>query len=224
MGRIEVVLGDTARQDLDAVVTVADEPDGACAPGEALAAPASDLAPVRYVIHTVGPVWEGGDHGEARVLASCYQRSLLLAEELGVRSVAFPAIATGIYGFPPELAAEVATTAVRSIPVELELIRLVAFDQETYDLLTAALAQPITERCPTCGADAVPVLIGRPTQAARAARRAGLLRLAGCYRRGDGKDPQWECSAKPKHRWTSGDEHDVRWLAAVQQAIQQAES
>ncbi|HEX6359406.1 macro domain-containing protein [Actinophytocola sp.] len=171
MAAIEVVLGDITRQDVDAVVTAANESllggggvDGAihraagprlaaagaevgpCAPGEAVATPAFDLAPVRYVIHTVGPVWEDGDHDEARVLASCYQRALLLAEELGVRSVAFPAIATGTYGFPAELAAEVAATAVRSIPVELDLIRLVAFDERTRDLLTAALARSSTER------------------------------------------------------------------------------
>ena len=71
-------------------------------PGDAVATPAFDLQPpVRHVIHTVGPVWEGGDQGEAEVLASCYRRSLEEADRIGARTVAFPAIATGVYGFRP---------------------------------------------------------------------------------------------------------------------------
>ena len=73
------------------------------------ATPAFDLEPpIRFVIHTVGPVWEGGGHGEAQTLASCYRRCLAVADEIGVESVAFPAIATGVYGYPPDQAARIA--------------------------------------------------------------------------------------------------------------------
>ncbi|MQY12512.1 O-acetyl-ADP-ribose deacetylase [Streptomyces sp. RB5] len=161
---IEVVRGDITLQDTDAIVTAANESllggggvDGAihraagpelsraggavgpCDPGDAKATPAFDLdPPVRHVIHTVGPVWEGGGHGEAEVLASCYRRSLALAAELGARSVAFPAIATGVYGFPVREAARIAVAALRDGDRRIELIRLVAFDEETYDALAAA--------------------------------------------------------------------------------------
>ena len=105
-----------------------------------MATPAFDLdPPVRHVIHTVGPVWEGGGYGESEVLASCYRRSLQVADELGARSVAFPAIATGIYGFPPDQAAKIAVTTIRSTPTAVRHVRLVAFDETTRDLLQAAL-------------------------------------------------------------------------------------
>jgi O-acetyl-ADP-ribose deacetylase (regulator of RNase III) len=68
----------------------------------------------RFVVHTVGPVWRGGSHGEAALLASCYSRSLEVASQQQVRSIAFPAISTGVYGYPPELAAPIAVQAVRS--------------------------------------------------------------------------------------------------------------
>ncbi|MFI6098679.1 macro domain-containing protein [Lentzea sp. NPDC051213] len=160
MGTIEVVLGDITTEAVDAIVTAANESlmggggvDGAihraagprlaaagaelapCEQGQAVATPAFDLAPVRYVIHTVGPVWEGGGHGEDQVLTDCYLHSLRLAVELGVGSIAFPAIATGVYGFPVPRAAEIAVRAVRSLPI-IDRIRLVAFDRETYDALT----------------------------------------------------------------------------------------
>ena len=85
---------------------------GGCATGDAKATGAGDL-PARHVIHTVGPVWQGGDAGEEALLASCHRRSLELAAELGCRTVAFPAISTGVYRFPVELAAPIAlrTTA-----------------------------------------------------------------------------------------------------------------
>jgi O-acetyl-ADP-ribose deacetylase (regulator of RNase III) len=89
----------------------------------------------------VGPVWDGGAYGEAEVLASCYRRSLQVADELGVRSIAFPAIATGVYGFPPEYAARVAAATIRSTPTTIERVRLVAFDEATRDLLNAALKE-----------------------------------------------------------------------------------
>ena len=165
MAAIEVVLGDITAQDADAIVTAANESllggggvDGAihraagprlaeagaaigpCEPGEAMATPAFDLAPpVRHVIHTVGPVWEGGGYGEADILASCYRRSLQVADTLGARTVAFPAIATGIYGFPPDQAAKIAVHTIRSTPTAVEHVRLVAFDQPARDILQAAL-------------------------------------------------------------------------------------
>ena len=115
---------------------------GPCEPGDAMATPAFDLdPPVRHVIHTVGPVWEGGSYGEAEILASCYRRSLQVADALGARSVAFPAIATGLYGFPPAQAAKIAVKTLASTPTAVEHVRLVAFDQPARDLLQAALNQ-----------------------------------------------------------------------------------
>lgn len=195
---------------------------GPCEPGKAIATPAFDLAPVKYVIHTVGPVWEGGEHGEASVLTSCYLESLLLAEELGVESIAFPAIATGTYGFPAGRAAECAAIAVRSLPI-IDPIRLVAFDNDTYNAVTAEVAKPIVERCPTCGATAIPVMFGLPTPDAKAAGAAGLVRLGGCIARGDGADPQWQCTEEHTHSWTNGAEDDRRREAAVGEALTQME-
>ena len=74
--------------------------------------------PARYVVHTVGPVWRGGTHGEPELLASCYRRSLALAAAQGAASVAFPCISTGVYGYPPEEAATVAIKTVRNAVVE----------------------------------------------------------------------------------------------------------
>jgi O-acetyl-ADP-ribose deacetylase (regulator of RNase III) len=79
-------------------------------------------------------VWNGGSQGEPELLASCYRRALEIADELGARSVAFPAISTGVYRFPRELAARIAVETVRSVSTQVEVVRLVAFDQETYDL------------------------------------------------------------------------------------------
>jgi O-acetyl-ADP-ribose deacetylase (regulator of RNase III) len=167
MATIEVVLGDITRQDVDAIVTAANESllggggvDGAihraagprlaeagaaigpCHPGDAMATPAFDLdPPVRHVIHTVGPVWEGGNHGEAGILVSCYRRSLQVADDLGARSIAFPAIATGVYGFPPDQAAKIAVKTISSTPTAVAHVRLVAFDQAARDVLEAALNQ-----------------------------------------------------------------------------------
>jgi O-acetyl-ADP-ribose deacetylase (regulator of RNase III) len=116
---------------------------GGCATGDAKATGGHRL-PARWVIHTVGPVWQGGRRGEADLLASCYRRSLEVAGELGARSVAFPAISTGIYGYPPAEAAAVAVRSVRAAgeagsPVEEVL--LVAFDDETLRLYAAELGQ-----------------------------------------------------------------------------------
>ncbi|MGW6599087.1 O-acetyl-ADP-ribose deacetylase [Streptomyces sp. NPDC055036] len=167
MALIEVVQGDITRQDVDAIVAAANTSlmggggvDGAihraagprlaeagaaigpCRPGDAMATPAFDLdPPITHVIHTVGPVWSGGQHGEGEVLASCYRRCLEVADELGVRTIAIPAVSTGVYGFPAEKAARIAVATVRSSPTSVEVIRLIAFDRETHDVLTAALAE-----------------------------------------------------------------------------------
>jgi O-acetyl-ADP-ribose deacetylase (regulator of RNase III) len=236
---IEVVLGDITAEDVDAIVTAANESllggggvDGAihraagprlaeagaelapCEPGKAVATPAFDLAPIRYVIHTVGPVWEGGDQGEDQVLTSCYIESLLRAEELGLESITFPAISTGIYGFPTERAAEIAAMAIRSLDI-IDRIRLVAFDEETYQALTGNLAKPVEEHCPTCGAKAVPIAYGSWTDWKFAARDAGLVALGTCLVLGDGTDPQWECTADGEHRWTNGERDERRHQVAV---------
>jgi O-acetyl-ADP-ribose deacetylase (regulator of RNase III) len=108
-------------------------PLGGCPVGEARATPAYQL-PARWVIHTVGPVWRGGKEGEPELLGSCYRRSLEVADGLGARSVAFPAISTGAYGYPPEAAARVAVETLRGTATEVELVRLVAFDQRTLRL------------------------------------------------------------------------------------------
>jgi O-acetyl-ADP-ribose deacetylase (regulator of RNase III) len=111
-----------------------------CPAGEAVATPAFDLdPPVRHVIHTVGPVWSGGGRGEAETLASCYRRSLAVADEIGAESLAFPAISTGVYGYPPEQAARIAVDTLRSTPTRVAQVALVAFDEGTYRLLSEAV-------------------------------------------------------------------------------------
>lgn len=83
--------------------------------------------PARWVIHTVGPVWRGGGHGEADLLASCYRRSLAIAQARGMHSVAFPCISTGVYGYPREPAADVALAAVRAAVAAGGSVREVIF-------------------------------------------------------------------------------------------------
>lgn len=99
---------------------------GGCAPGDAKLTAAFRL-PAKYVIHTVGPVWQGGGAGEDGVLASCYRRCLELAAAHGVTSIAFPAISTGAYGFPLERAARIAVEAVSAALARRPAIRLVQF-------------------------------------------------------------------------------------------------
>lgn len=164
--RIEAVQADITREHVDAIVNAANQAlaggggvDGAihraagagelhaacaalggCATGEAKATPAFGLA-ARWIIHAVGPRYRDGRHGEPERLASCYRRSLEVADELGARSVAFPAISTGIYGYPPEEAATIAVDTIRTTPTSVELVRLVAFDAQTLQLYEARLAR-----------------------------------------------------------------------------------
>lgn len=114
----------------------------ACAPcptGEAVATDAFGL-PARWIIHAVGPRWHGGGEGEAELLASAYRRSLAVAEELGATGIAFPAVSTGIFGFPPDPAADIAVQAVREHrSTSVRTVMLVAFDQPTLDRYLARL-------------------------------------------------------------------------------------
>jgi O-acetyl-ADP-ribose deacetylase (regulator of RNase III) len=103
---------------------------GECPPGHAVVTDGFDL-PARFIIHTVGPFWGGGAAGEAETLAACYRNALRVADEVGARSVAFPAIATGVYGYPPGQAAEVAVTTARAAGTNVTLIRFIAFDDAT---------------------------------------------------------------------------------------------
>jgi O-acetyl-ADP-ribose deacetylase len=112
---------------------------GGCEPGEARATPGFRL-PARWIIHTVGPVWQGGGKGEADVLARCYVSSMEVADELGARSVAFPAISTGIYGFPKDLAARVAVNTLGETNTGVERVILAAFDQDTLRLYEGHLS------------------------------------------------------------------------------------
>ena len=109
---------------------------GGCHPGEAKATPGFDL-PCRYIIHTVGPVWQGGGQGEAAVLESCYRKSLEEAERLGCESVAFPLISAGVYSFPREQALRIATDTIRAFLDSREedlLVYLVVYDRASFDI------------------------------------------------------------------------------------------
>ena len=163
--RLEAVKGDITAEEVDAIVNAANtsllggggvdgaihraagpelleacRPLGGCPTGDAKATPGFRL-PARWVIHTVGPVWQGGSAGEAELLASCYRRCLEVADEIGARSVAFPAISTGVYGYPSEEAATIAVNTVRSSPTSVEVVRLVAFDERTHSLYGRRLAE-----------------------------------------------------------------------------------
>lgn len=153
--RLRVVYGDITRLEVDAIVNAANStllggggvdgtihraagPEllaecrtlGGCSPGQSKLTRGYRL-PARWVIHTVGPIWHGGDHGEPELLGSCHRRALEVASDLGARSIAFPAISCGIFGYPPELAAQVAIGAVQGH--ELDLVRFVLFGGDVYD-------------------------------------------------------------------------------------------
>jgi O-acetyl-ADP-ribose deacetylase (regulator of RNase III) len=117
---------------------------GGCPTGEARLTRGYGL-PARFVIHTVGPVWRGGDDGEADELAACYRSSLELAAEHGLRTVAFPAISTGVYGYPAAAAAEVAADAVAAVlaerPGTFDRILFVGFSPEATRLYAEAIAK-----------------------------------------------------------------------------------
>ena len=105
---------------------------GGCEPGRAKMTRGYGLR-ARYVIHTVGPVWRGGGQGESQTLASCYRAALELAEAHGVRTIAFPCISTGIYGFPPDRAAGIAVATCRESPLDITFCCFLESDRELYE-------------------------------------------------------------------------------------------
>ncbi|MCA1847227.1 MAG: O-acetyl-ADP-ribose deacetylase [Actinobacteria bacterium] len=162
---VEAVQGDITAESVDAIVNAANDqlaPGGGvcgaihaaggpsiaaecrrighCPTGGAVATTAGEL-PAQFVIHAVGPVWHGGDRGEAALLASAYVSTLDEASRIGARSVAFPAISTGIYGYPLREATTVAVESVRNWKGEgIDLVRFVCFDGPTLDAYRSALA------------------------------------------------------------------------------------
>jgi len=106
---------------------------GGCKTGDAKVTAGHDL-PARHILHTVGPVWRGGNAEEPELLTSCYRRSLQLANELKLKSIAFPAISTGVYGFPKLHAATIAVREVQANAGTLERVLFVCFDSETAEI------------------------------------------------------------------------------------------
>src|SRR5437870_13391097 len=163
---LEFVVGDLTLQRVDAIVNAANSalaggggvdgaihraggpeimaacrPLGGCATGDAKATRGGEL-PARWVIHAVGPIWRGGQQGEADLLASCHRRAIALADELGCASIAFPAISTGAYGYPVDLAAPVAIAATHEAleaHPSVERARFVFRDDRTLAAYRASL-------------------------------------------------------------------------------------
>ncbi|TCZ74541.1 O-acetyl-ADP-ribose deacetylase [Flaviaesturariibacter aridisoli] len=172
---LQIIRGDITKQPVDAIVNAANSSllggggvdgaihraggpkileecralvarQGGCATGEAVITGAGNL-PAKYVIHTVGPVWNGGGKGEAEKLASCYRASLKLAEENGCRSIAFPNISTGVYGYPKPEAARIAVRTVLDFLKEKGSrmqVLFVCFDEENYRLIEAERANALS--------------------------------------------------------------------------------
>ena len=163
--RLELVLGDITAEDVDAIVNAANHTllggggvDGAihraagpelveccrslrgCETGQSKITPGFNLM-ARWIIHSVGPVWHGGSHGEPELLASCYRESLARADEVEAGTVSFPAISTGVFGYPIDAAAAIAIDTVRTTPTRVEEVRFVAFNQETVDAYASILEQ-----------------------------------------------------------------------------------
>ncbi len=164
--RVTVTQGDIAELEVDAIVNAANESlragggvDGAirraagwklnaatlrigrCPTGEAVVTDGFAL-PARWVIHTAGPVWRGGEHDEPELLARCYRNCLARAAELGARRIAFPAISTGVYGFPADMAAEIAVREIGAAldgSADFDEIVLVAFGKDDLAVLSAAV-------------------------------------------------------------------------------------
>ncbi len=166
--RIDLVQGDITKEKVDAIVNAANNSllggggvDGAIhrAAGPGLLAECRKLGgcetgaakitrgyklPAGWVIHTVGPVWRGGAHGEDGLLAECYRSCLRLAEQKGIRSLAFPSISTGAYGFPVERASGIAVREITGFLAANDLpekVRIVCFDRHTYSCYQTALSK-----------------------------------------------------------------------------------
>jgi len=160
---LQVIRGDITKQPVEAIVNAANSSllggggvDGAihraagpqlvaecrllggCKTGEAKATKGYNL-PAKYVVHTVGPVWRGGDNHEDILLASCYRNCLVVADRLKIKSIAFPAISTGIYGFPRQRAAQIAVEEVQEHRGSIETLLFVCFDENTAEIYRSLL-------------------------------------------------------------------------------------